>query len=434
MEITRREILNGVWLNHLHSDKFKTACASLTLLTQLDRETAAMNALLPPVLHRGTADYPDMEALSARLDELYGTAIEPTIRRIGEIQCPGFFASIPEDEFLPKGESVLQSAIELMCSMLISPNTRGGLLLPQYVDDEREKLLDLIRSRINDKIGYSVWRCIESMCCFEPYGINKLGSEEDVSNIRYKKLSKYYRELLQTSPIELFYCGRADADKVADIFRDALATLPRAEINYDIGTEVRMNSVEEQPRYVEEELDVSQGKLVMGFRLGDCMDEPDKAALNVFNAIFGSGTNSKLFVNVREKKSLCYFASSILDVHKGVAFVASGIDFDNFEVTRDEILAQLAAVARGEISDEELSSAKACVASDLRSALDSPGELEGFYLGQILDGLDFGPQELACLVEDVSKEDVAAIAAGVECDLIYFLKGSGESADEAEEE
>ena len=146
MELTRSEILPGVWLSHLRSDKFKTACLSLNLLTQLQRDTASLNALIPYVLRRGTRRYGDMEALSARLDELYGTAIEPVVRRIGEIQCVGFYASIPEGDFLPDGQDVLHDAAELMGEMLLAPNTRGGLLLPQYVDSEREKMLEMIRS------------------------------------------------------------------------------------------------------------------------------------------------------------------------------------------------------------------------------------------------------------------------------------------------
>ena len=150
MEYTRAEILNGVWLTHIRSDKFKTACLSLTLLTQLQRETAAMNALLPLVLRRGTARYPDMEAISRRLDELYGAAVEPVVRRIGEIQCLGFFASVPEEDYLPAGADVLRGTCELMGQLLLFPNTRGGLLLPNYVDSERSKLIEMIRALLND--------------------------------------------------------------------------------------------------------------------------------------------------------------------------------------------------------------------------------------------------------------------------------------------
>lgn len=434
MEIKRSEIMPGVNLAYLWSDKFKTSCMSLTLLTQLQRDTASMNALIPLVLRRGTTRYPDMEAISARLDELYGTAIEPVVRRIGEIQCLGFYASIPEEEYLPGNNGVLEQATALLGELLLSPATRGGLLLPKYVDSEREKAEDIIRSRVNDKRSYSVTRCIEEMCCYEDFAVGRFGSLDDMRSVNYKKLTKQYRALLQTAPIEIFYCGKASEKQLVAALRDALATLPRGELDYDIGTDVRMNSVEVEPRYIEEELDVTQGKLVMGWRLGECMDEPDYPSLYVFNSVFGSGATSKLFVNVREKLSLCYYASSMLDLHKGLMLVASGIEFENFAAARDEIFAQLDSVKRGDITDEELEAARSCVASDLRSLTDSQGELEGFYLSLALDGLDCSPLELAELCEEVTKQDVIDVANSVECDMIYFLKGSGSDEDEDEDD
>ena len=430
MDISRKEILPGVALTCLRSDKFKTACLSLSLLSQLRRETASMNALIPFVLRRGTTLYPDMEAISRRLDELYGTAIEPVVRRVGEIQCMGFYASIPEGDFLPGGQDILRDAAGLMGQILLSPATRGGLLLPDYVDSEREKLCELIRSRVNDKRGYAMMRCMEEMCCYENYAVGRYGSESDCEGIHYQKLTRHYRSLLQTAPIELFYCGRADSRRVEEAVTDALAALPRGEIDLDIGTDVRMNAVEAEPRYVEEAMSVTQGKLVIGFRLGDAMEDPDPAALTVFNSVFGSGSTSKLFVNVRERLQLCYYASSGIDMHKGLMVVSSGIEFDKFDEAKSEIFAQLDEIKNGNITDDELSAAKAGIASALRSSMDSQGELEGFYLSQTLAGLDYGPMELAELVEDVTKEDVAAIARGVECDLIYFLKGNGEEGDD----
>ena len=422
MEITRTEIMPGVWLSHLQTDKFKSACLSLNLLSQLSRETASMNALIPFVLRRGATGYEDMEKISARLDELYGTAIEPVVRRIGEIQCVGFFASIPEGDFLPGKENVLRPACDLL--------GRLGLLLPQYVDSEKEKLLDIIRSRINDKRSYSVTRCIEEMCCYEDFAVGRFGSETEAENINYKKLTRQYRSLLQTSPIEIFYCGRSTKKELVSCLRDVLSALPRGEIDYDIGTDVRMNALEEKPRTVTEELDVTQGKLVIGYRLGECMEEAEPAAIFVFNCVFGGGTTSKLFMNVRERLQLCYYASSMVSLQKGLLLVASGIEFDQFEVARDEIFRQLDAIRQGDISDEELNSAKSCVASDLRAYMDSQGELEGFYLTRALEGLEYGPMELAELVEDVTKEDVMGIANSLACDMIYFLKGSGQAEED----
>lgn len=427
MEYSRTELLPGVFLSHLRSDKFKTACMSLTLLTQLRRESAAMNALIPYVLRRGTTRYGDMEALSRRMDELYGTAIEPVVRRVGEIQCIGFYGSFPEEAYLPGGESLLPSAVGLMADMLLDPKTRGGLLLPQYVDSEKEKLLERIRSRINDKRSYSLSRCIEEMCCFEDFAVSRLGGEEEAENINYKKLTRHYRELLQTCPVELFYCGKAGMKQVAAAFREALASMPRGEIDYDLGTDIRMNAVEAQPRYVEEQMDVSQGKLVIGFRLGECMEEPDVAAIHVFNSVYGSGSTSKLFMNVREKLSLCYYASSSYARSKGILTVSSGVETKDFRRAEEEIGRQLAAVQRGDWEDWEQEGALQAIRASLLSLSDSQGALENFYLGQIASGVEETPEELAAALEQVTKERIMAAAQTVKPDTVYFLSGKEEA-------
>lgn len=431
METVRFDIMPGVNLTCLHTTKFKTDCMSITLLTQHRRDTAALNAVLPYVLRRGTRFHPDMESLAAAMDELYGTCIEPVVRRIGEIQCLGFFANMPSTKYLPTA-GVMNSAVELMCELLLSPNTKGGLLLPAYVESEKEKLLERIRSRLNDKISYSVQRLFAEMCCYEDYAVPGTGTESGAEGIYYQKLTKQYRALLSACPVEIFYCGSEKPEDVAEAFRDALQAMPRGEIDYDIGTDIRMNAVENEPRYFTEELNVTQGKLALGFRLGECMEEPDIAAISVFNAVYGSGVNSKLFLNVREKLSLCYFASSYTDTHKGIMCVYSGIDFDKYDEAKAEILAQLNDVKSGSFTEEELKDAKIAVATSLRSIPDSAGSLEGFYLSNTLDGLDYEPEELAELCEYVSREDVIAIANSVVLDAVYFLRGNGEESDDEE--
>lgn len=430
METVRCELIPGVWLTALRSDKFKTGCLSINLLTQLNRETAALNAVLPFVLRRGTRYHPDMETIAAELDSLYGTGIEPIVRKIGEIQCIGFYASFPDEKYLPQGSDVFEKAANFACELLLAPSTRGGLLIPAYVESEKEKLLDLIRSRVNDKRSYAKLRLIEQMCCYEDYAVSRFGTEDVAEGIYYQKLTKYYHSLISTSPVEIFYCGSMDGTKVGGILSDALSGMTRGEINYDIGTDIRMNAVEDTVRSFTDEMAVTQGKLVLGFRLGECMEEPDIAAIYVFNAVYGSGVTSKLFMNVREKLSLCYYASSAVDTHKGVMLVSSGVDFDKADAAKAEMLAQLDAVKKGEITDAELDAAKRSVASDLRACLDSQGELEGFYLANTLDGLEFSPDELAELVNEVERDDVIAIANSVVLDAEYFLQGGGEDDEQ----
>lgn len=434
MTETRKEILPGVFLTCLQTDKFKTGLLSVNFLTPLTRENASKNALIPSVLRRGTTRCPDMDALARRLDSLYGARLEPLVRKKGEIQSIGFWADFVDDAWLPEdGSRLLEDMAGLLGEVILSPATRGGLFLPAYVEGEKEKLLEDIRARINDKGAYSRQRLIELMFAAEDYAVDVLGSQEEAEDIGYVALTKHYRDLIATAPVEMFYCGTADAARVEYALTDAFVTLPRGNINFDIGTDIRMNTLEETCRYYAEEMDVSQGKLVLGYRLGDCMEEPDLAALRVMNTILGAGVSSKLFLNVREKLSLCYYAASALDPMKGVLFIASGIEVENYEKALAEIFRQVEALKAGDITAEELSAAKASLVSDLLSVSDSGGELESFWFGQNLFGLEYGPDELAALIEDVTVEDVVNAASTMVCDMVYFLKGTGEE-DEDEED
>lgn len=429
MDTVRKELFPGVWLTAVKNEKFKTGCMSINLLTQLERDTAAQNAVIPFVLRRGTRNYPDMRTLADAQDELFGASVEPIVRKIGEIQCLGFYAGFPDDKYLPAGSTVFEDAANLCCEMLLYPNTKGGLFLPAYVESEKQKLIELIKSKVNEKRSYAIMRLLEQMCCYEDYAVSRYGTESGAESIYYQKLTKHYRTLLAESPVEIFYCGSLSADRVASVLSDALCTIPRGEINYDIGTDIRMNAVSDRVREFVDEMNVTQGKLCMGFRLGDCMELPDLASIYVFNALYGGCVTSKLFMNVREKLSLCYYASSAVDTHKGLMLVSSGVDFDKVEDAKAEILRQLDAVRAGDFTDDELNAAKRSVSSELRACLDSQGELEGFYLAGAIDGLEYSPDELAALVEEVSADDVKVIAQSVILDAVYFLRGNGKEDD-----
>lgn len=422
-------IMQNVVLTCLQTDKFKTGCLSINLLTPLSRETASKNALIPSVLCRGTETLPDMAAISSRLDSLYGARIKPVVRKKGEIQVIGLYADFADDAYIPEESSILEHITELLGEMLLRPKTHGGLFLKDYVESERDQLLEQLRGRINDKRSYSIQRLVELMCSMEEYSTDKLGTEAEAEGITAAELTRHYHSVLSSSTIEIFYCGSAGPSRVKAAIKAALASLPRSDEEQDLGTDIRMNSLEEKPRYFEDSLQVSQGKLAIGFRLGDCMEEPNTAAIKVFNAVFGGCVTSKLFMNVREKLSLCYFASSFTDLHKGILAVSSGIEFDKYDAALSEIFSQLEAVKNGDVSDYELSAAKSSIASDYRTIEDNPAALEDFYLNQALIGPDASPSELAALAEKITTKEIVEIAKGVECDAIYFLRGAKELAD-----
>ena len=417
MEMTRTKLAEGVYLTYLPARKFKTSLLSAQFAVPIRQETASAYALLPAVLRRGTVTYPDMGSLSAGLDRLYGARIDYTVRKKGENQCVGFVASFIDDSFAPGGEKLLEPVADLLGELICDPATERGRFVPAYFESEKTNLIDAIRSLINDKRDYADSRLLWEMCAGEPYGISRLGSEETAEKLQLRKLYAQYGQLIATSRLELFYSGSADENRVVRALRSAFSTLPRENIQ-DVAIP-QDHPAREEVRTVVEELDVTQGKLGMGFSCGSS----DTAALLMGNTLFGGSSNSKLFLNVREKLSLCYYASSLYHRQKGLITVSSGIEFDNYQKAYDEILAQLAAVQNGDLEDWELEGARSTLLNAYASMGDSQGKLENFYLGQAVTGQSETPEDLAAQVRQVTPERIFKAMKTVKLDTVYFLRG-----------
>lgn len=415
--VTRTQLAGGVFLTYLPAEKFKTSLLSAQFVVPLRWETASANALSSAILRRGTVSCPDMGALSRRLDQLYGARIDVTVRKKGESQCVGFVASLIDDYFAPGGERLLEPTANLLGELICHPVTREGLFLEEYFESEKTNLADAIRSILNDKRAYADSRLLQEMCAGEPYGVPRLGNEQIAVALYPRMVHDAYRELIAASRLEIIYSGSAPRSRVEDALRAALADLPRKEI--EAPPEPAAHALPEEPRMITERLDVTQGKLGMGF---SCASE-DAAALLLGNTLFGGSSNSKLFLNVREKLSLCYYASSLFHRQKGLITVSSGIEFENYQKAFDEILSQLEAVRQGRLEDWELEAARSTLLNAYASMGDSQGKLENFYLGQAATDRDETPEILAEQVRAVTPERIFEAMGTVKLDTVYFLKG-----------
>ena len=335
MEPLRKELAEGVFLTYVPAAKFKTGVLGAQLITPLEESTVAAGALLPAVLRRGTTAHRDMRSIAAELDRLYGASIAYTVRKKGENQCLGFVGSFLDERYVPGGERLLEPMADLLGELLLDPLTRNGRFLSDYVESEKENLIDAIESILNDKRDYADARLLQEMCRGERYGIDRLGTVTGVERLTNQTLYRYYSELLATARIELFYCGSADCARVEGALDRALAALPRERVAEPAVAE-RVGAPE-TVREITETMDVTQAKLAMGYRAAS----EDTPALLLANLIFGGYSNSKLFLNVREKLSLCYYASSTYVRSKGILTVSSGIEAANYDRAVAEIMAQL---------------------------------------------------------------------------------------------
>ncbi len=422
MEYIREKLSDGVSLTHIPADKFKTGLLSVQFLTPLCEKTASLGALLPAVLRRGTKQYPDMRALSCALDRLYGASVSYTVRKKGETQCVGFLASFVDDRFVQPGEALLEKMCDLLAELFFHPVMQDGAFSREYVESERSNLVDEIRALMNDKRDYADFRLLGELCANEPYGLERFGGEEAARAITPQTLTAYYRELLQNAPVEIIYCGSAPLERAESAVGRILSQLPEGERKA-----LRATTVHEprgEVKRVEERMDVTQSKLSLGFSV----TSDDEIAVMLANLLFGGYSNSKLFLNVREKLSLCYYASSSYHRSKHIITVSSGVARKDEKTAHEEILRQLAAVQKGEFEPWELEGARSCLLASIRMRDDSPTRTEEFHLGQAAVGVKETQEELLQQLTEVTRERVMAAAQTIVPDTVYLLKGEGEGA------
>ena len=417
--IETMELLPGITLRCVRDTRFKQGCLSFQLLRQMTAGEAAFNALLPAVLLRGTNCHPNLRAITHRLDELYGATFSTLVRRVGDYQTTGVYCGFMDDRFALEGDRVLASMVEFLEEILMDSPLEDGGFLPAFVESEKKNLIATIESQLNDKRVYASGQLLKIMCAGDTFGLPRLGEASQVAAIDAKALYAHYRKILRESPVHIFYVGSADAEYVASLLKPIFAKLDRNVTALQPQTGFHPC----QGRDEVETMAVSQGKLCMGFTTP--ITNRDKAfpAMQLMNTILGAGMTSKLFMNVREKLSLCYSVGSGYYGTKGIVTVSAGIDFDKEQQTREEILRQVDACKNGDISEMELNAAKEAVLSSLRATHDAPGAIEGYYATAALSGLGLTPAAYMDAVRAVTLEDVVAAANTLNLHTTYFLKG-----------
>ena len=409
----------GVTLRCFRDSRFAQSCLSVQFVRKMDAAEAAMNALIPAVLLRGTGSAPDLRSITLRLDDLYGASVGALVRRIGDFQTTGFYCNFISDRYTLDGEALMEPMIRFVSQLLLEPVTVRGVFREDYVESEKKNLVTTLQSQKNDKRAYAASQLLKRMCAGDPFGVPRLGEESTVAAITPEGLYAHYRRVLEESPLELFYVGSAPAQQVAQL----LAPLVRGLCGKAAPLPEQTGFRSGREGSYTERLEVSQGKLCMGFTTDITCRDKRLAAMQVCNTVLGAGMTSKLFVEIREKRSLCYDIGSGFYGSKGILTVSAGIDFDKEALVREQVLAQLGAMGDGKITEQELTAARRSLLSQLQTTHDSPGAIESYYANGAISGMAWTPAEYMDRIRDVTAQDVSAAAQSLKLHTVYFLKG-----------
>lgn len=422
MELLRREIADGIFADCLATNKFKVNSMTVGFELPLELKTVTEANLLTRVLNRGCEKYPDIAALERKLDELYATELSLAVNRFGESQYLCLYADFLSSRYT-EGCDIIKETIDMIGEVLLHPLCENGAFRESYIKSEKKNLCDDIDAIINNKAKYARNRCIEEMCRGEAYSLPMNGDKAVLDKITGSELLAFHRDMLKHSRIEFLYTG----DKA--YFDDICSHLKRifSELERDyrpIAPECDTGHEPKSMREIKEDMEVNQGKLAIGIRTGIKNGDAELAPLIVMAEMFGGSPNSKLFMNVREKMSLCYYCSSSLDAAKGLMFINAGIESQNYEVARDAIFAQLTAMQNGDFTEEEFSCALSSLINAYNSVADSVSSLESWYLPRVFKDETDTPEARINDIMKVTREDCIRVARKLSADVVYFLNGT----------
>lgn len=424
MEYETREIKEGIKLHYLHTDKYKTDLIYLALMIPSKREYITHNALLPLVLKRGTMNYHTQYDLSKALDNLYGACLSATIDKKGDNLVNKFSLDLLDNRYALDDTNIIKGGLDIMFDIVFNPLLENGMFKSDFLEAEKEHLKYNIASKIDDKESYATEACVSAMFGEEGYGLYKGGYLEDVDSINPENMTKFYNYLVDNAEIDIFVSSKTGIEEFEKYIREN-ETIQRLSprkgefIEYDTVENAR--PILDTPKVITENMDIVQGKLVIGYDVRPKEKEFQELGL-VYNALLGSAATSLLFQNVREKEGLCYSTRSIFLRSKLALFIKCGIQVENYEKVLKLVDEQLDILRNGEFSDEDLSNAKQYIIALIKAVKEDQDAELAYYLGCELAKNYLSLDEYIDRVEKITREDVISIAGTVFVNTIYFLK------------
>ncbi len=413
-------INQNIRLCYIPMTKLKTTTVSAYIHRNLSEKEVSKNAILPYVLKRGCEICQNSAEISKYLENLYGASLSGYTMKLGDDHVMSFVGETISDKYAPDNEQLVSGLLKLILSVIFEPVS----FTEEIINQEKKNAKDRIMAELNNKTIYAMHRCGEEMCKGDSFALSTLGTVEGIDEITADDLKLHYDNIIASSVIDIYICGDCNFKAAGDEIKKKILNIAFTDAKTAKSAIFKRSG---EVKNITEHMEVAQGKLSIGFRTNISPDSEEYPALMLMNSVFGGGAHSKLFNNVREKLSLCYYASSTIVKYKGIMYVNAGIEFKNFEKAYNEILAQLEMIKNGEISEFEFVSSVKALQNELEAYKDDQRKMQLFYLSKQLTNSDY---DIDVLKEKISKlkiDDIVNAAKKVELDTVYFLAGKEEN-------
>jgi predicted Zn-dependent peptidase len=417
---TRTSCGNEVYFNCILDSRFKTNRISVQFVVPLREETAAAYALLPNILRKRSANYPDFSAFNRMLAAMYGAYVDYGVDKIGDAQVIYLLGNTIDDRYTFDGEAVTEKLAGVLRELIFHPPLTDGCLDAEEVELEKTLQIDNLLAELNDKRAYAVRRSVEALCADDPHGLSKVGTKEQITALTAKQLTDAWQKLLSEARVEVCFTGCGDPKPVEEELVRPLTKLSREPVPFVANTLIRLP---DPPLSTVEKMPVTQAKLVLHYATDTLAGRENTAPLQMMSMLLGGSPMSKLFVHVREEKSLCYYCLSRINNYKGLLTIESGVELHQVEDAKAAIFEQVEAMRQGAFTDEELHQATLYLENAYRSLYDAQASLESHYLRQVLVQEPESPEERIAKLQAVTRDEIIEAAQKLSLASIYLLTG-----------
>ena len=419
----RRSIADDVYFTSVTDKKFKVNKVNVIFISKLS-ENAAVNAVIPRIISKCNEKFDTMAKLNRRLAELYETSINWSVRADADYQFCELSASVLADKFALDGEQILKEATKILIDCIFHPYLENGAFPAQSLELEKQNQIDDNDAEINDMTHYAYLKGYEEAFRGEPAEIRWGGTNEQVSAITSEDAMNAYRRIIREMRTEIICVGESDFDGIAEMFAEAFSGIERRPMGLP---KASVSAPKKEVSRIDESLDIEQSKLVMFFKT----PLRDKYKLLVMQMLYGGTETSKLFLNVRENMSLCYFCFSRLGFAKGFVSTECGVDRKNLEQTEKECLNQLSDIVKGDFTDDDIMHTKLDITNNLLTVRDTVGGIASHTLLCILFPENaFSIEEAVEEVNSVTREDIIEAAGSLTLDTVFVLSSKGGAENE----
>lgn len=409
---------NSYNLHMIKTDRFKTITVDLIFRKKITKEEITKRNVLADMLTFSSKKYPTRRAMAIEQQDLYACEVDFSCYRLGNYYNTDFSLLCLNEKYTEKG--TFEQTIKYLADIIFNPNVTNNHFDTKSFNIIKANTIKQIASIKEDTRKYSLVKMLEKMDPKATYALHGFGYLEDLEKINEENLYTYYKDFIRSSGLDIFVLGDIDFDEVEKIFTKYF----KFDIYHkkDNDFVIEHDKIRKIPRQIVESYPSAQGKLSIGCKLKDLTEFERNYALTIFNMILGGSSESKLFRNVREKNSLCYYINSNSNKIDNLFFITSGITKANLKKTVSLIKKELHGIQKGNITEEEIQKAKIRYISLVDEMYDYPSQIISYYYASEILNSDL-PEERKKMVEKVTYDDIVNVSNKVHIDTIYLLGG-----------